>query len=205
MFGFELKKILFVVLFLLAIMSYRDWSMRDIEYPPGVLVSQLPKQVDVNGLTPVTMDDYELTSRAKFEIRARVLSRKNYSWGSEADLSPLDLALGWGVMSDQAVLDRIEIRQSGRWYFTRYELPAPISDTSIIQNSGNMHIIPAQERIGKKLKGIRVGDIVRLRGRLVDIDHPSGWHWRTSLSRDDTGGGSCEIVYLEDIEIEPRL
>ena len=58
MFGFELKKILFVVLFLMAIMAYRDWSMREIEYPPGVLVSQLPKQVDVNGLTPVTMDDY---------------------------------------------------------------------------------------------------------------------------------------------------
>jgi hypothetical protein len=38
----------------------------------------------------------------------------------------------------------------------------------------------------------------------VDIDHPSGWHWRTSLSRKDTGGGSCEIVYLEDFEIEAR-
>jgi len=51
---------------------------------------------------------------------------------------------------------------------------------------------------------VRVGDIVRLRGKLVDIDHPSGWHWRSSLRRDDTGGGSCEIVYLEDIEIEAR-
>ena len=65
-------------------------------------------------------------------------------------------------------------------------------------------MIPAQNRIRKKLKGVRVGDIVWLRGRLVDIDHPSGWHWRTSLSRKDTGGGSCEIVYLEDFEIETR-
>jgi hypothetical protein len=65
-------------------------------------------------------------------------------------------------------------------------------------------MIPAYSFIRKKLKGVRVGDIVRLQGKLVDIDHPSGWHWRTSLRRDDTGGGSCEIVYLEDIEIEPR-
>jgi len=200
----DLKKILFVSLALLAFMAYRDWTSRDIEYPPGVLVSELPKQIDVNGLATVTLDEYELTSRAEFEIRARVLSRKNYSWGSEADLSPVDLALGWGVMSDQAVIDQIEISQGSRWYYTRYQLPAPISDTEIIQNSGNMHIIPAQSRIEKKLKQVRVGDIVRLRGRLVDIDHPSGWHWRTSLSRDDTGGGSCEIVYLEDIEIEAR-
>ncbi|MCH7506648.1 MAG: hypothetical protein IIB78_07905 [Proteobacteria bacterium] len=200
----NLKKILFVVLVLLAGMAYRDWSLREIEYPPGVLVSELPKQVNVRGLASVTMDGYELTPRAEFEIRARVLARKDYNWGTEADLSPVDLALGWGVMSDQAVLDRIEISQGSRWYYTRYELPAPISEKEIIQNSGNMHMVPAQNRIRKKLQDVRVGDIVRLRGRLVDIDHPSGWHWRTSLSRDDTGSGSCEIVYLEDIEIEAR-
>jgi len=200
----NVKKILFVVLVLLAGMAYRDWSLREIEHPPGVLVSELPKQVNVRGLASVTMDGYELTPRAEFEIRARVLARKDYSWGTEADLSPVDLALGWGVMSDQAVLDRIEISQGSRWYYTRYELPAPISDKEIIQNSSNMHIIPAQNRIKKKLQDVRVGDIVRLRGRLVDIDHPSGWYWRTSLSREDTGSGSCEIVYLEDIEIEAR-
>ena len=200
----NVKKILFVVLVLLAGMAYRDWSLREIEHPPGVLVSELPKQVNVRGLASVTMDGYELTPRAEFEIRARVLARKDYSWGTEADLSPVDLALGWGVMSDQAVLDRIEISQGSRWYYTRYELPAPISEKEIIQNSGNMHMVPAQNRIRKKLKDVRVGDIVRLRGRLVDIDHPSGWHWRTSLSRDDTGSGSCEIVYLEEIEIEAR-
>ena len=200
----EGKKILIVVLVLLAGMAYRDWSSRDIEYPPGVLVSEFPKQTNVQGLASVTMDDYELTPRAEFEIRARVLSREDYSWGNEADLSPVDLALGWGVMSDQAVLDRIKISQRSRWYYTRYELPAPISDREIIQNSGNMHMVPAQNWIRKKLKAVRVGDIVRLRGRLVDIDHPSGWRWRTSLSRDDTGGGSCEIVYLEEIEIEDR-
>ena len=198
------KKILIIVLVLLAGMAYRDWSLREIEYPPGVLVTEAPKQVDVRGVASVTMDEYELTPRAEFEIRARVLSRKNYRWGSEADLSPVDLALGWGVMSDQAVIDRMEISQGSRWYYTRYELPAPVPDMEIIQNSGNMHMVPAQKWIRKKLKGVRVGDIVRLRGRLVDIDHPSGWHWRTSLRRDDTGGGSCEIVYLEEIEIEPR-
>jgi len=200
----EGRKILFIVLVLLAGLAYRDWSLRDINYPPGVLVAELPQQVDVQDLAPVTMDDYELTPRAEFKIRARVLSRENYRWGSEADLSPTDLALGWGVMSDQAVIDRIEISQGSRWYYTRYQLPAPITNQEIIQNSGNMHMIPADSMIRKKLKGVRVGDIVHLRGQLVDIDHPSGWYWRTSLRRDDTGGGSCEIMYLEEIEIEPR-
>jgi hypothetical protein len=196
------KKILLVTLVLLAAMAYRDWSVREIVYPPGILVTELPRQNDLLDANPVSLGEYELTPRAEFEIRARVLSRKNYSWGSEADLSPVDLALGWGLMSDQAIIDLIEISQGSRWYYTRYELPAPIADEEIIRSSGNMHMVPAQSKISKQLKNVRVGDIVRLSGILVDIDHPSGWHWRTSIRRDDTGNGSCEIVYLEEIEIE---
>jgi len=202
MFGIERKKILVVALVLLTGMALRDWSMREIEHPPGVLVPERPAQRDLGSSAIINIDSYRITPRAEFQIRARVLSREDYNWGNEADLSPVDLALGWGVMSDQAVLDRIAIRQSGRWYYTRYEYPAPIPDQAIIQNSGNMHMIPADDWVRKKLKKVRRGDLVQLRGQLVDIDTDSGWRWRTSLSRNDTGGGSCEIVYLQDIAIE---
>lgn len=204
MFGIEAKKIFVAALVLLAGLALRDWSMREIVHPPGVLVPERPRQLDLEKSALIHIDSFRLKPRADFQIRARVLSREDYSWGNEADLSPMDLALGWGVMSDQAVLDRINIRQGSRWYYTRYELPAPIPDQAIIQNSGNMHMIPADDRVRKKLKKVRRGDIVQLHGQLVDIDGESGWRWRTSLTRNDTGGGSCEIVYLRDIWIEDR-
>lgn len=204
MFGFDTRKIALIVLVLLVVLVWRDWSMREIEHPPGILVPESPSQNNLENGPVISIEDFRLSARAEFRIRARVLSREDYSWGNEADLSPMDLALGWGVMSDQAVLDRISINQGSRWYFTRYDLPAPISDQAIIQNSGNMHMIPADKWIKKKLKTIRRGDIVQLSGKLVDIDRDSGWYWRTSMSRKDTGGGSCEIVYLQDIFIEER-
>ena len=204
MFGIDAKKILVAVLVLLAGMALRDWTMREIEHPPGILVPERPSQLDPRSAAIIHIDSYRLKPRADFQIRARVLSREDYSWGNEADLSPVDLALGWGVMSDQAVLDKISIRQSSRWYYTRYKLPAPIPERTIMQNSGNMHMIPADGGVRKKLKKIRRGDIVQLRGQLVDIDTDSGWRWRTSMSRNDTGGGSCEIVYLQDIVVEER-
>lgn len=204
MFGIEAKKIFIAALVLLAGLALRDWTMREIVHPPGILVPERPRQVDLQNSPVINIDSYRLQPRADFQIRARVLSREDYSWGSEADLSPMDLALGWGAMSDQAVLDRIKIRQGSRWYYTRYELPAPIPDQAIIQNSGNMHMIPADDRVRKKLKKVRRGDIVQLHGQLVDIDGESGWRWRTSLTRNDTGGGSCEIVYLQDIWVEER-
>jgi hypothetical protein len=114
----------------------------------------------------------------------------------------MDLALGWGVMSDQQVLDRITITQGTRWYFTRYEYPAPVSDQSIIRNSSNMHIIPANDWVLKKLREVRRGNILALRGLLVDVAADSGFTWTTSLSREDTGNGSCEIFYVEYVNIE---
>ena len=199
-----MKKVLYISLILLAALTWRDWNRREIVHEPGVLVADLPRQRNVEGGDPILLNGYRLNRRAEFDIRARVLSREDYRWGSESDLSPIDLALGWGAMSDQAVLDRITIRQSSRWYFTRYELPAPIPEQAIINNSSNMHMVPSNKWVLKKLKEIRRGDVVRLKGFLVDIENDSGFTWRTSLRRNDTGNGSCEIVYVADINIEER-
>lgn len=196
-----MKNALYIVAALMVLLGWQKWEDREFTHPAGVLVSSVPKQQPVSGSEVLLLEDYRLARRAVFEIESRVLSRKKYWWGDESDLSPLDLALGWGVMSDQSVLDRIEIRQSGRWYFTRYDHPAPASDHEIINNSSNMHIIPADNRVWSKLKQLRRGSIVRLKGYLVDVSNESGFHWQTSLRRDDTGNGSCEIFYVEQIQI----
>jgi hypothetical protein len=30
----------------------------------------------------------------------------------------------------------------------------------------------------------------------VQVNTPDGWRWRSSLTREDTGGGACEVVYV---------
>ena len=199
-----MRKSLYIALFVLLILAVRSWERREIVHPPGVLVAESPVQEVLAGSPTIRVDEFVLSPRASFRIRARVLSREKYYLGDEADLSPIDLALGWGVMSDQAVLDRIRVTQGGRWYFTRYEYPAPIPDREIIRHSGNMHLIPANGWVLDRVEDVRVGDVVQLRGFLVDVDRSDGFRWRTSLTRNDTGGGSCEIFYLEHIFLEPR-
>lgn len=196
-----MKNALYILLLVLLVLFWRDWEAREITHEPGVLVPATPRQQDLVDDQPFHKDGYRLTRRAAFDIQARVLSRKNYWWSGESDLSPLDLALGWGVMSDQSVLDRIEITQGSRWYFTRYESPAPISDREIITHSSNMHVIPANDWVHGKLKNIRRGNILQLKGFLVDVDSESGFFWNTSMRRDDTGNGSCEIFYVEEVYI----
>ncbi|MDX2416484.1 MAG: hypothetical protein QNK19_03380 [Xanthomonadales bacterium] len=195
------ERILIFCVIALGFLVIRDWDSKPIEHPPGILVAEKPVQVDLQP-SMFMLDDYQLTRKASFEIRARVLSKEPYYLNRTADLAPIDLALGWSVMSDSAVLDQIEISQSARWYRTKYELPPPVSDQQIISNSSNMHMIPARKNIERSLKKLREGDIVLIRGFLVDVDHDSGWHWRSSMSRTDTGDGACELVYVESLSVE---
>jgi len=186
---------------ILAFLVIRDWEQKPITHPPGILAEEIPRQVNVQAAS-FGVDDYQVTKKARFEIHARVLSTEQYYLGKEADLSPIDLALGWGVMSDQSLLEKIDISQSSRWYRWRYEGSLPVSDQQIISNSGNMHMIPATASVERSLMKLREGDVIVLDGYLVDVDHESGWRWRTSMNRTDTGAGACEIVYVESISVQ---
>jgi hypothetical protein len=58
------------------------------------------------------------------------------------------------------------------------------------------------EREVARLPGILVSDEpLRRDVWLVDIRGPGGFSWNTSLRRDDTGNGACEIVYVEELEV----
>ena len=194
-----MRKLFILLLVVAVIVAIRDWQQRPLVHNPGVLAGLEPRQEDLRNAVPFTHEGFGVTPRAEFDIQARVLGVERYFLGTESRLSPVDLALGWNRMSDQAVVDRISVRQSGRWYYTRYELPPPIPRQEIASSSANMHMIPADESIERELKSIREGDVVRIQGLLVDVNHDSGWKWRTSLTRDDTGQGACELVYVRDV------
>lgn len=168
--------------------------------PSGAIAVKDPVQTDLRGDIRYQMGAYELKALANFYVEARVLSKELYSFGREADLSPIDLALGWGAMSDTAVLEQLSISQSNRFYFYRWEHEAPRPPAEIASHSANMHLIPTSTAIEKKLKELRVGQVVRLRGQLVEANASDGWKWRSSLTREDTGAGACELFRVEELE-----
>jgi hypothetical protein len=134
----------------------------------------------------------------------RVLSRERYYLGTLADIAPLDIAVGWGPMSDSAVLAELDISQSGRFYFWHYDHQPPVPREIIETHSANWHLVPASARVWKTLKDVRVGSVVTLEGQLVDIETTDHGRMKTSLRRDDTGAGACEIVYVESVSFRYR-
>ena len=160
------------------------------------LQSTSPRSLSVFALEAATLQPL-----AGFSIDARVLSREDYSMGREAGLSPTDLALGWQEMADDAVLSRLDISQSGRWYRYRWQGEPPLAPARIARSSANMHMIPSDAEVARALRQVRAGDRVRIEGWLVEAAAPDGWRWRSSLTREDTGNGACELVYVCAIEV----
>lgn len=165
--------------------------------PPRVLAGDPPLQSAVPAsLPPFRLTAAELRPLAGFSLDARVLSREDYTFGREAELSPTDLALGWGRMRDDAVLAQLDITQSGRWYSYRWSGAEPLPSREIALSSANMHMIPADSAVAAALRRIRKGERVRIDGWLVEAVAADGWRWRSSLSRDDSGSGACELIYV---------
>ena len=180
------------------------WHGRPIARAGGVLAANDPVQTHFDApQSPITLKDATLHPLANFSLTARVLSRDDYRFDAGSDLSPTDLAFGWGPMSDSAVLRGIGISQSGRFYYWQTKA-FPIPRREIETHSANMHMIPADAAVAYQLKRVRVGDVVSLDGMLVEADKANGWRWRSSLTRDDTGDGACELVYVQSLYIQPR-
>ena len=112
----------------------------------------------------------------------------------------MDLALGWGEMSNQSIIDALDIDQSNRWYHWKAKVLV-IPAREINTHSANMHIIPADEEVENKLDELYKGCIIEMKGFLVSVKGKDGFHWKSSLRRDDTGGGACELVWANEINI----
>lgn len=190
----------FVAVWFIGFGAYFFWPETVVRHEPGILVKDEPiqKTTSVKGWE---RDGYTFTPLASFDARALILHLKRYKTGRESDLSPMDLALGWGPMSDQSVIDRLDISQSGRWFEYKARV-LPIPQKLIACSASNMHMIPADDEVADALGDLHRGDVISFSGYLVEIRAADGWHWKSSLSRTDEGAGACEVVWVSRVKRE---
>ncbi len=163
----------------------------------------LPNLADMPNSQPVVngvqvVNGYQIRELARYAGEFRILGRQTYSSGREAEFSPLDLAVGWGDMARPEIYSQVDVRQSNRWYYWHVD-QFPIPRRELETHTANMHIIPANASVAADLNKIKPGDLVYLQGALVEIQAADGWRWRSSLSREDSGSGSCEVMRVDQV------
>jgi hypothetical protein len=197
----DIRSALFMGLLVAGLWNSWDlWTHRRIHPPDGQIAEPDPLQSEVPPAPTITHGHWTLTPRAHYDITARVLGNESYRVDALSALVPEDLALGWGPMSDNRVLNTMDISQGARFYSWRPHADTPIPRDAIITHSANTHVIPADASIQKQLARVRVGEVVRLTGSLVDATRDDGASIHTSLTRSDTGAGACEVLLVESVE-----
>jgi len=184
-----------------------DWRSR---VDPSRAAAE-PEQVPVEEGLPIVFEakghEVRLTPRATYRITAYAVDTSRTLLDEWDFALPMDLALAWGPVADPAVLRRMKFHLSGR-YVSWWAEDGALSPKVIQEHVANHHLVPASDEVAREMKRVRKGDLVTLRGRLVDVEivdrsGRSAFRSRTSLVRDDVGSGACEQMWVEAIEVNP--
>ncbi len=177
-----------------------------------LIISDYPMQIDDIDSDPILVElgkgKLYYAPQAWYSLTARVLSKKRYHSGWTAQISPYDLALAWGDFAQADFSKYVKFSQFLRYYLFKTRKDSPYSIEFISRHSSNNHIIPATNNLKRVLSKIRKDQIVNLEGLLVNVrghfkKRPVSWN--TSLSREDTGEGGCEIFYVTQIRIGSNI
>lgn len=164
--------------------------------------------------------DIKITKLASYDITGKVEAIKDYSTNFISNflsfeaanmtdyISPRDLTLSWGqialdensnsIKADQNYLNSERVV----WYTYTNELKKKYGEEYILSHISNNHVVTLDEGLKRELLKIKQADIVRIKGYLIEVSCSNGVHWGpSSLTRDDQGLHSCEILYAEDIVI----
>lgn len=153
--------------------------------------------------------DYRVTPVADYEISGLIVSWHDSEtwWDREHEqgkdfLNVADLCMVWGVNAADGAYEHMRF-SNGQWVcYIRYENTGEVRPEHVRALSNN-HILTDDADIARQIRGLRVGDQVRLRGQLVSYSHQAGFDFSrgTSTSRDDQGNGACETLFVREVTL----
>jgi hypothetical protein len=155
--------------------------------------------------------DFILTPVATYQIKAHVLSaNRHYNTSYDKALSsfmdprifPIDIAMGWGLMSDPEKLRHVKVTQHGRWDFWQ-PIDNTITNTEVMLHSDNFHILSGSEPLFNILKSLQPGQNVAMSGYLVNVKTvDEKYHWKSAFDGYYSGPGACRIFLVEEVKLE---
>ena len=178
-------------------MSLDDRILRS---PAQAAVEENPFSVSTNGT------EYHIEPRFRYDLHGVVVSYGhhdgNYSlhrlWNDHLNVA--DLCVVWGDNADAIDLNRISF-WNGK-FTCNYSTSDPVAWERFREDQiSNNHLLTGDEVLRGRIGDVRIGDQVRVRGWLAGYSNDDGFKRGTSTTRDDTGNGACETIYVEDFRI----
>lgn len=170
--------------------------------------------------TRINGTDVVITKLADYEIAGRVVGTYDYTSslanvvkaisGKEYynEISHKDVAISYGPMALSENHKKMKYSMPGS-----RKVVYTIKDSSINEIVGNIdtighyitnnHLIALDSKVENLIKKIEKDDYVQIKGSLVRVSWEKGiyeYAIESSLSREDTGNGACEVILVEDVK-----
>jgi hypothetical protein len=184
-----------------------------VDVPPGRTDPGTFLVQPVADAAPISADHgATLIPVAQFETRGRVLNIERFkphqslvNWIPGLRPATHDVGLGFGPMTDSANVKRFSFAHEGvshglRALFARpRDAMTPQEFAALAPHITNVHVIPASPGVYAQLRRVKHGELVTLRGWLVNVRDADGRLAATSTS---AGDRDCEIMWLEELRID---
>ena len=152
---------------------------------------------------------YKVKPKYRYAIEGVVVSFRHHDGNSRMHrrsndhLNMLDVCVVWGSNADPALLNKlkfwngiftcnVQTRDREAWEaFDMYAL-------------SNNHLISDEAAVRDSVTDLKIGDQVRISGWLASYGAGTGDERGTSTTRQDTGNGACETIYVEEFAITQK-
>ncbi|HBQ60409.1 MAG TPA: hypothetical protein DD671_12515 [Balneolaceae bacterium] len=171
-----------------------------VNHGPGITAQNAPRITPLTWHEPFTYKGATVEPRKVIEAEVRILNKERYYFDAFSGYSPSDVIVGWNKMSDERNISYIFFTLSGRSFESRYT-KAPIDDKIIRAESDLWHLIPSTSAIDDKIKQLRNGHIIRIKGLLVDMNNDSGFNIKTSTTLSDRINKTGYAIWVEEFQV----
>ena len=203
-----IKRTFFVSLSLLIFLYFYKDTLPDHQKIHSKLLSQ-PKQ---NKIEPITKtvdykgNQYKVDLLERYEIHGLLVSHNDPQgfgdrYHDETSFDTKDFCLIWGgnlLTNDYQDIDFWNVSITCRW---KYGSGISFNSSEISNN----HLITDSDEVREQIDSIGIGDQVSIRGYLANYTRNNeSFTRKSSLTRDDTGMGACEVIYVESLSVLKR-
>lgn len=208
----RLFKIILIISIIIAVYKWYD----AIPYVKGntsnaIITANDPIQLPTNAkdfIFRTKIYTYTIIPLAYYKISGIVVARNSLFSGEEGAIGPVDLGMIWGNIAVDNFDKYITFESSGRWltpHLETIDAPYPFVWGYVKVHASHTHVIPANKNVLNAINSLNKKQKASLEGYLVKVMRTDGWLWQSSLSREDWGAHSCEVMYVMKVQIDDKL
>lgn len=194
------------LVFLLGFLQ-KDRFASDIQLDSRLLQEPLQRQETLERRSLNFADrQYYVDRKYRYELYGMVVSFREHdgdqmlhkSWGDHLNVA--DICVIWSDSAQSPYLNQLDF-WNGQFTCNVKTGSQEAWQSFNMRQLSNNHLITADPYLRSKIADVAIGDQIVVKGWLSEYGHEQGKIRGTSISREDTGNGACETIYVEQFDV----